>query len=183
MTLQIVPRIIIPGTFQHIHLSASSPWGPIQNSEILLWATTQDGSAIPVLWQVHTAGHGGTRVHHQLAAAYFETLPADFYSYGGSPLWYEEDCESCVPLYIFYNGLTPDCWLIRNGPYPRAELLQSLQRYLPDAIPALQDIAQRFDEALTAAGITLRTPVEPLEGAAQEPLTASSTKKGPHHDE
>lgn len=159
-SLRAHPRLI-PGTFQFLALPASSPWGRVQENEILMWGASADGTAIPLLWQVHTAGHGGTRVHHQLAATYFAALPAEFYSYGGSPLWFEEDCESSVPLYIFYNGLYPDCWLIANA-YPRADLLQSLHRYYPEHIAPLQQIARQFDEALAAAGITLRAAVEPL---------------------
>lgn len=166
--MPLSPAIVIPGTFQTIALTAASPWGHIQNSEILMSGlNAQDRSVIPLLWQVSTASHGGTRVHDQLAAQYFTELPATCHAYGGSRLWFEEDGESTVPFYIFYNGLTPDCWLIKSRPYPRHRLLQdSLQRYYPETIPAVQRIAQRFDQALIDAGIALRTPLTPLDTAA-----------------
>lgn len=155
--MPLSPAIVIPGTFQTIALTAASPWGRIQNSEILMWGrTAQDRSVIPLLWQVSTASHGGTRIHDQLAAQYFTALPATCHAYGGSRLWFEEDCESTVPFYIFYNGLTPDCCLLQV----------SLHRYHPETIPAVQRIAQRFDQALIDAGIALRSPLAPLESAA-----------------
>lgn len=152
--------IVIPGLYQPIALTAASPWGRIQNSDILMWGKDAENAALlPLLWQVSTASHGGTRVHDQLAAAHFAKLPAACHAYGGSPLWYEEDCESSVPLYIFYNGLTPHCWLIKDNPFPRAELLSSLRRYHPETIAPVQQIARRFDSVLSTAGIALRTPI------------------------
>lgn len=135
-----------------------SPWDSVQETDILMWGKTADGTAIPILWQVHTAGHGGTHVHPQLAAKYFQRLPAECHAYGGSNVWFEEDCESSVPLFIFYNGLTADSWLIRSA-FPREKLLESIVRWLPDTATAVKAIAQCFDDALMNAGGSLRAPL------------------------
>jgi hypothetical protein len=157
------PAINVPGTFRLITLDTSrSPWGRIQESDILAWGSALDGSRVPLLWQVHTAGHGGTRVHPELAARYFRALPKDCHAYGGSRLWFEEDCESTVPLFVFYNALDPACWLVRGDtPFPRAKLLESMAFYLAHTVPAVTAIARTVDVDLARAGVALRSPLEP----------------------
>jgi len=155
--------INVPGIYKLITLDTSrSPWGRIQGSDILAWGSAPDGSRVPLLWQVQTAGHGGTRVHPELAARYFRALPKDCHAYGGSRLWYEEDCESTVPLFIFYNALDPTCWLVRwDKPFPRAKLLESMAHYLAHTVPAVTAIARAVDGDLARGGIALRAPLEP----------------------
>lgn len=153
-------RIVIPGTYDITQPPRSTPWGGLQESETLMWGTAPCGNITPVLWQVHTAGHGGTRVHPQLAAAYFKRLPRDCQSCGGSRLWFEEDCESSVPLFIFYNGLSPDCWLVRPDiAFPRDKLLESVVRWMPSTVDPVRAIAAKFDSALTRQSIALRAPL------------------------
>jgi len=148
--------------FSSIPLPGKTPWGPIQQDDILMWGQGADHARVPILWQVHTAGHGGTRVHPELAALYFKRLPNECHAYGGSRLWFEEDCESTVPLYIFYNGLQPDCWLVKPpNPFPREKLLESLAYYLADTIGPVRAIAAAFDAHLLAQGIALRAPIPP----------------------
>jgi len=153
-------RIIIPGTYDVTQPPRSTPWGGLQESETLMWGTAPCGTITPVLWQVHTAGHGGTRVHPHLAAACFKHLPPECHAHGGSRLWFEEDCESSVPLFIFYNGLSPDCWLVRTrNAYPREKLLESVVRWMPSTVEPVRAIANNFDATLARAGIPLRTPL------------------------
>lgn len=148
------------GPYQSLPLPLESPWGKSQHTDIIMWGTDADGKPVPVLWQLHTAGHGGTRVHRELAARFLAGIPKACHAYGGSRLWYEEDCESSVPLYIFYNGLSTDCWLVRGGkPFPREQLLDSIRRWLPETVWPVRQLAERFDAALVTAGITLRSPL------------------------
>jgi hypothetical protein len=162
MTIHTSP-IIVPGTYKPVTLDTSrSPWGRIQESDILMWGCAADRSHVPLLWQVHTAGHGGTRVHPEVAARYFRRLPKDCHAYGGSRLWFEEDCESTVPLFIFYNALAPSCWLVRGeNPFPRHKLLESMAHYHAHTVPAVSAIARTVDDDLARAGVALRSAMEP----------------------
>lgn len=165
--MTLTPHLIVPGAYHALTLSQYSPWGRIQHSEVLMWGKDRQTAAIiPLLWQVSTASHGGTRVHDQIAKAYFSKLPPDCHAYGGSHLWFEEDCESSVPFYVFYNGLSPQCWLMKNKPFPRANLLNDFARHYPEATQGIQNIARRFDDDLAAAGIALRDPTAPTTPAA-----------------
>jgi len=157
------PTIIIPGQYAPKPLDTSrSPWGRIQQHTILAWGRAADQSKVPLLWQVHTAGHGGTRVHPELAARYFRKLPKDCYAYGGSRLWFEEDCESTVPLFIFYNALDAACWLLSgDAPFPRSKLLDSLHYDLAHTLPAVTAIANLVDGDLAHTGVVLRSPGDP----------------------
>lgn len=155
-----LPLIIVPGAFQNLDVPRSTPWGPLQQSDRIMWGAAENGTRVPILWQVHTAGHGGTRVHKDLAARFLNGLPKECHAFGGSRLWFEEDCESSVPLFIFYNGLSPDCWLVRaDRPYPREQLMDSIRRWMPEAAYAVRRLAAAFDKALSNAGIPLRSPL------------------------
>lgn len=144
----------------------STPWGHAQETSVLMWGTAADGTRVPVLWQVHTAGHGGTRVHRELAARFLNGIPKSCHAYGGSRLWYEEDCESSAPLFIFYNGLDPSCWLVADGKqFPRHRLLESIRRCMPETVNVVLALAARFDAALAANGTPLRSPLQPAETA------------------
>lgn len=148
------------GPYICIACPTSTPWGQAQDTSALMWGFNSDGTRVPVLWQVHTAGHGGTRVHRELAARFLNGIPMTCHSFGGSRLWYEEDCESTVPLFIFYNGLDPSCWLVAEGKaYPRDKLLESIHRWMPDTADAVRELAKRFDAALLAEGRALRSPL------------------------
>ncbi len=153
--------LLVPGApFKNLPFPQCTPWGKAQHTDIIMWAVDDTGQPVPVLWQVHTAGHGGTRVHRDLAARFLNGLPKACHSYGGSRLWYEEDSESCVPLFIFYNGLSSDCWLVRGeARHLREKLLETVRRSLPETTWAVRILAERFDAALTTAGITLRSPL------------------------
>lgn len=159
-TAAAVSPLVPGGPYQNLPFPLSTPWGRAQQCPIIMWGPAADGQPVPLLWQVHTAGHGGTRVHRELAARFLHGIPKACHSYGGSRLWYEEDCESSVPLYIFYNGLSSDCWLVRDEePFPREHLLDSVRRWLPETVWPVRQLAQRFDGALLAAGIALRRPL------------------------
>lgn len=159
--------ILAPGDpYQHLPCPRQTPWGTAQETAILMWGRTADCTRVPILWQVHTAGHGGTRVHRELGARFLDGIPKHCHAFGGSRLWYEEDCESSVPLFIFYNGLDPSCWLVAEGKqYPREKLLESVQRWMPDTLAAVRKLAARFDAALLETGIPLRSPLHPLQAS------------------
>lgn len=167
MTQPQTPAIIAPnGPFAHSECPTSTPWGRAQDTSVLMWGVSEDGTRIPVLWQVYTAGHGGTRVHRELAARFLNGIPKACHAFGGSRLWYEEDCESTVPLFIFYNGLAPSCWLVAEGKqYPREKLLESVQRWMPETVNAVRALAARFDDALVRQGSPLRTALQSLKAA------------------
>lgn len=152
--------------YEPLACPASTPWGRAQDISPLMWATDAGGTRVPVLWQVYTASHGGTRVHRELAARFLNGIPKSCHAYGGSRLWYEEDCESSVPLFIFYNGLDPSCWLVADGKqFPRHRLLESIRRWMPETVDAVLVLAGRFDAALAANGMPLRSPLQPAETA------------------
>lgn len=156
------PAILAPkGPYGPLDCPTRTPWGEAQDIDILMYGADAAGFRVPVLWQVHTAGHGGTRVHRELAARFLNKLPKVCHAYGGSRLWYEEDGESAVPLFIFYNALAPTCWLIRGeAPFPREKLLDSFAYYHPEPVPAVRALAAAFDSALLAAGVSLRSPLQ-----------------------
>ena len=122
--LPAIAPLVPGGPYLSLPLPITSPWGKSQQTDILMWGVAADQRPVPVLWKVHTAGHGGIRVHRELGALFLNGVPKACHSYGGSRLWYEEDSESAVPLFIFFNGLSNECWLI-NRPvrYPREALL------------------------------------------------------------
>lgn len=160
------PIIAPRGPYALITCPASTPWGHAQETSVLMWGESTDGTRVPLLWQVSTAGHGGTRVHRELAARFLNKIPKDCHAHGGSRLWYEEDCESTVPLYIFYNGLDPSCWLVQDGKqFARERLMESIKRWMPTTIEAVRTLAERFDEALVAEGLALRSPLRALRAA------------------
>ena len=66
-----------------VRINGQSPWGPIQNYEILA----------PGVWQVHTAGHGGIK----LSAERNAKVPKLARNEDG---WYEEDCEYAIPAFV-----------------------------------------------------------------------------------
>ena len=103
-----------------------TPWGEPQDTEILLWANDK-GEAVPCMWMVHTASHGGIYITEEMRERFLSDLPASCnqYNHGNGGNWFEEDCESCVPLYIFYPILDNSCWLIKDR-YPRKDLLKPL---------------------------------------------------------
>lgn len=150
-----------PGTFPHLALPSFTPWGGIQQSEVLMHGLSADGTLVPVLWQIHTAGHGGTHVHEVLAARFLNGLPDICHRYGGNRFWFEEDFESNVPLFIFYNGLDPACWLLREGRvYPREKMIDEIRQRMPQAAYAVRRLAATFDAALAATSAPLRSPLE-----------------------
>lgn len=155
------PAILAPkGPYGPLDCPTRTPWGEAQDIDILMYGADAAGFRVPVLWQVHTAGHGGTRVHRELAARFLNGIPKACHAYGGSRLWYEEDCESSVPLFIFYNGLSADCWLVTGDkPFPREQLLESIRRWLPETVWVVRMLAARFDDALAEAGVALRSPL------------------------
>lgn len=163
MTIPITPQtpIVAPnGPYQYLPFPNSTPWGKSQTTEILMWGADRAGSRLPLLWQTNCAGHGGTRVHRELAARFLQGLPKQCHAYGGSRLWYEEDIESCVPLFIFYNGLHHTCWLVSGEkPYPREQLFETIQRWMPDNAAVVRTLAGVFDKALAAQGTALREPL------------------------
>jgi hypothetical protein len=149
--------IVLPGEFDNVDVPRHTPWGALQESERIMWGGPDHASRVPLLWQIHTAGHGGTRVHPQLAKRFLGGIPQQCHAFGGSRLWYEEDAESSVPLFIFYNGLSTDCWLVTGEkPYPRQHLMDSIRRWMPEASYAVRRLAANFDAALANAGIPLR---------------------------
>lgn len=164
-TSAIRTNILTPaGPYVYRPCPTATPWGRCQETDILMWGLEADGTRVPVLWQVHTAGHGGTRLHAHLASHFLQGIPEQCYAFGGSRLWYEEDCESAVPLFIFYNGLTPSCWLLSGDKsYPRSKLFESIQRWMPDACEAVLHLAEKFDDALLRQGTPLRSGVRTSE--------------------
>lgn len=161
-TPTVTTNIIAPkGPYQHLPFPDTTPWGKPQQTDVLMYGESSDGTRVPVLWQTHTAGHGGTRVHRELAARFLNGIPKDCYKFGGSRLWYEEDGESPVALYIFYNGLKPDHYLVDpTKPYPRHKLLESALHWMPHVAEKVRGLAKAFDAALIAQGTPLRTAVE-----------------------
>lgn len=155
------PPIIAPkGPYQYLPFPDTTPWGKPQSTDILMWGADNSGTRLPLLWQTNCAGHGGTRVHRELAARFLQGMPKECHAYGGSRLWYEEDAESCVPLFIFYNGLNHTCWLVSGEkPYPREKLFESIQRWMPDSAPIVRALAAAFDTALAKSGAQLRSPL------------------------
>lgn len=157
---QAYPITAPRGPYAFIACPTSTPWGGAQDATVLMWASDHDGLRVPVLWQVHTSGHGGTRVHRELAARFLNKIPKACHAFGGSRLWYEEDCESNVPLFIFYNGLDPSCWLVQDGKqFPREHLMDSIKRWMPETVHDVHALAKRFDEDLVAEGLSLRSPL------------------------
>lgn len=154
------PILAPSGIYENLPIPPATPWGKVQQTTVLMWGRSAIGTRVPVLWQVHTAGHGGTRVHRQLASRFLNGIPKQCHAYGGTRLWFEEDCESSVPLFIFYNGLDPACWLVQPGKeFPREKLLESIQRWMPETVDAVRKLAAAFDAALCAEGISLRSPL------------------------
>ena len=160
-TPTVTTNIIAPkGPYQHLPFPDTTPWGKPQQTDVLMYGESSDGTRVPVLWQTHTAGHGGTRVHRELAARFLNGIPPECHSYGGSRLWYEEDAESCIPLYIYFNGIVPTHHLFNlERPYPRQKLLESVQRWMPNAVDKVRELAAAFDAALVAEGKPLRSPL------------------------
>lgn len=118
----------------------TSPWGQVQEQSILMW---KQGPA-PVMWMLHTAGHGGIKVHREIATKYLKELPKECFSFGGNKTLYEEDCEATVPLYIFFNKLDDACWFKKGG-FPREKLMESIERYYPTSVDKIKEIAARVD--------------------------------------
>lgn len=153
---------VAPGNYEHTPLPRITPWGGHNGNTTLMWGRAADGSIVPVMWQVSCPSHGGTRVNADVARRWLKALPHECFKHGGNRCWYEEDCESAVPLFIFYNALDPRCWLITNDmgqSYPRHKLLESITRWMPDAAPTVILLARTFDAALTKAGQGLREDV------------------------
>lgn len=163
MTTIVTPQtpIVAPrGPYQYLPFPDTTPWGKPHSTDILMWGTDNKASRLPLLWQTNCAGHGGTRVHRELAARFLQGLPKQCHAYGGSRLWYEEDIESCVPLFIFYNGLHYTCWLVAGDkPFLRENLLKSIERWMPDSVAIVRTLAHAFDKALAADGVPLRSPL------------------------
>jgi hypothetical protein len=162
-------QLVAPGPYQQHLLPRITPWGGHDDHTILMWGRDGEGTLIPIMWQVYCPGHGGTRINPDVSSTWLKGLPAECFKHGGNRCWYEEDCESTVPLFIFYNALDPRCWLVAEGKaYPRHKLLESVIRWMPNAVPTVLKLAQTFDTALTAASVDLREPAEnPAKEAAQ----------------
>lgn len=159
---------VAPGYYLLAALPKSTPWGPHDSFDVLMWGKNQQGHLVPIMWQVYCPGHGGTRLSRDLAAKWLKRLPAECHKHGGSIMWYEEDCESAVPLFIFYNALDPRCWLVAQGQaYPRHKLLDSIKRWMPRAVPAVLAIAREFDNAFTGLGGVVREELPATDEVAQ----------------
>lgn len=73
----------------------SSPWGSVQ-----YWRELAPG-----IVQVYTAGHGGIRLSPERQAqlpAWALEVPS---GYCPKPMWWEEDCEAMVVVYVFWEEL------------------------------------------------------------------------------
>lgn len=73
----------------------SSPWGPVDNAEKLA----------PGIFFVGTAGHGGIwlSLERQLQLPAWALKVTK--GYAPKPMWWEEDCEAAVPLYVFQHEI------------------------------------------------------------------------------
>ncbi len=92
-----------------------TPWGAAQTVERMA----------PGIWVVSTAGHGGLK----LDAAHNRRMPAYMRRGGG---WYEEDCESALPMVVFANeilaaGLPWACQSVQTG-----LAIKSAKEWYPD---------------------------------------------------
>jgi len=154
-------QLVAPGAYQQHLLPRITPWGGHDGNETtLMWGRDSEGTLIPIMWQVYCPGHGGTRVNPDVARTWLKALPSECFKHGGNRCWYEEDCESAVPLFIFYNALDPRCWLVaERKAYPRHKLLETITRWMPAAVPTVALLARTFDAALVKAGQGLREDV------------------------
>lgn len=71
-----------------VYNGMSSPWGKVQDSEMLT----------PFLGNVSTAGHGGLKVSPE----YNKKIPSIFRKQNG---WYEEDCAWAIPMYFLMQDI------------------------------------------------------------------------------
>lgn len=74
---------------------SSTPWGPVQHQKQLA----------PGIVMVITAGHGGIWLSPERQAqlpAWALGIPSD---YCPKPTWWEEDCESLVVAYVFFEEI------------------------------------------------------------------------------
>lgn len=70
---------------------ASSPWGEVQEGKRLA----------PGIWKVYTASHGGIWLNDERLSQLNEILGHEYPTFCGSPRWFEEDCDWCVPALAF----------------------------------------------------------------------------------
>ena len=63
------------------------------------WGKSQGGTQLtPGITMYHTASHGGVKVVKKLN----NQIPTGFRRVDG---WYEEDCDSCIVFYFFYESI------------------------------------------------------------------------------
>lgn len=92
------------------------------------WGSSQSVITIaPGIVVVDTAGHGGVKLDRKRNAK----IPLGARTEGG---WYEEDCEALIPLVVFYDEMKGTMTA------PRERLIESLGRWLPESLSALQRV-------------------------------------------
>jgi hypothetical protein len=74
---------------------SSTPWGQVQHQKQLA----------PGIVMVSTAGHGGIWLSPERQAQLPAWALEISNSYGPKPMWWEEDCESMVVLYVFFEEI------------------------------------------------------------------------------
>lgn len=69
----------------------SSPWGEVQSRRRLA----------PGIWSVSTASHGGICLADYRLKELTEILGHEYPTFCGSHVWFEEDCDWCIPVIAF----------------------------------------------------------------------------------
>jgi hypothetical protein len=93
----------------------SSPWGSVQHQHEIA----------PGIISVSTAGHGGIWLSFERQAqlpAWALQVPS---SYCSKPMWWEEDCESQVIMYVFFEEIEK-----LHGAFPWFLSKEKLAKYI-----------------------------------------------------
>jgi hypothetical protein len=109
-----------------------TPWGNAQNIE-----TISRG-----LEFVDTPGHGSVRVSHELNKKIPFWIKEETYCKLGIDGWYEEDCDWCIPVIIFYKEFAT--WAKKEG--SEAYIASAHQRFKDLFLPDLRKKKVRVKE-------------------------------------
>ncbi len=101
-----------------------TPWGNAQNIE-----TISRG-----LEFVDTPGHGSVRVSHELNKKIPFWIKEETHCGLGLDGWYEEDCDWCIPVIIFYKEFA--AWAKKEG--SEAYIASAHQRFKDLFLPDLR---------------------------------------------
>ena len=93
----------------------NSPWGRVQKQQEIL----------PGIIVVHTAGHGGIWLSPERQAQLPAWALEISSSYCPKPMWWEEDCESQVIMYVFFEEIEK-----RHGAFPGFLSKEKLGAYI-----------------------------------------------------